>query len=328
MEPILSKQEIADLLSTLQEREPATESNFVSPGIPDTSVHHDIDIFHLYQDRIEPDRVPNFDIIAELFCEDYAARLSRCLQCSVDIMSISVDYQQFKTYLISEPNPGAIGVIKADPLQYGGLITFSPVLSFSLLELMLGGFPQAGSDHPDRAATKIELSILESLLVRGCEALQQALNPVVQIKAGLLKTTHDRRLVSLVNPDAELVICTFQIRTEQITESMQLVFPTQTFAPYQEPFENLLHLDNPDANNWFDPVSTTIESMPCNVTAQADIIDMTIKDLIALESGDVLLLNRHPAERLDLLVEGNIKFSGYQEIHNRKRYIHITGSTE
>ena len=328
MEPILSKQEIADLLSTLQQREPVAELSFGSTGLTDSFVHDDIDIFHLYQARVEPDRIPNFEIITELFSECYAASLSHCLQDSVTVTSVSVEYLQFSTYLVSEPHPGAIGVIKAEPLKYCGLITFSPDLAFSLLERMLGGNPRPDSIHPDRTTTKIELSVLMSLMTRGCEAFQQALGPIVQIKADLLKTTHDRRLVSLVNPDEELIVCTFQMQTENLSESMQLVFPAQTFAPYRETFETLLDLDNFDTDGWYTPVSNTVESMPCNVMAQADIIDMTIKDLIALETGDVLLLNRHPAERNDLLIEGKKKFSGYQEIRNRKRYVHITGSIE
>lgn len=328
MEPILSKQEIADLLSTLQQREPKPAANSVSIGLADASRSEDIDLFQFHTGRHEPDKIPNFDIILELFKEYYSSALSQFLQCSVDVTGSVIEYQRFNTYLVLESHPGAIGVIKAEPLKYGGLITFSPRLSFSLIEFMLGGSPQADSVQPDRAATKIELAILKSLMVHGCNALQQALLPIVQTQTDLIKTTHDRRLISLVNPDAELIVCTFQVATEHISESMQLVFPSQAFTPYREAFENLLHLDHFETSGWFEPVSSNIKSMACTVMAQADTIDMTIKDLLDLDTGDILMFRRDPEAHLDLLVEGQAKFSGYQELRNRKRHFHITAVTE
>lgn len=324
VEPILSKQEIADLLSSLHHHTPSTDSDRGQSSFADSFDHDDINLFHLYAGPGEPDTIPNFDLIMDLFGEYFTAALSQSLQCNIKITETSVTYQRFNTYLISEPNPGAIGVIKAAPLNYGGLITFSPHLVFTLIEMLLGGSPKPDSLQPDRTATKIELAILESLLTHGCKAFQQAIIPVVQIKAELVKTTHDRRLVSLVNPDAELVVSTFQIQSEHFSESMQLVFPTQTFLPFKESFENLLAIEDFDAHSWLDPVSASLESMACTVMAQVDVIDMTIRDLIALKTGDLLPMNWNPKGSLDLLVEGKKKFSGIQILRDRKRHIRIS----
>jgi flagellar motor switch protein FliM len=326
VEPILSKQEIADLLSTLQHRSPGAASGARISFEADASAYSEIDLFELHSSRYEPEKIPNFDIILELFGEYYSGTLTRFLPCSIEVTPTGIEYQRFNTYLVLESHPAAIGLIKTEPLKYGGLVTFSPQLAFTLLELMLGGVPDPDVQQPDRSATRIELSVLQALMERACSALQQALAPVVQIGAELVKMAHDRRLVSLVNADAELVVCTLHVHADQMSGSMQLVFPTRSFTPYREAFENLLHMDDFDAGGWFQPLSAAIDALPCTVMAETAAIDMTIRDLIDLKTGDVLMLPCKPGARIRLLVEGKQKFSGYQNIHNRKRYIHITKS--
>lgn len=324
MEPILSKQEIADLLSTLQHQPQAGGAAVDSGRFTDSSMYDEVNLFHRYGDRREPDALPNFELIMDLFGEYYSTALSRDLQCRIEVVAVSVTYQRFSTYIASDPPSGAIGVMKAAPLKYRGLVTFNSYLAFSLIELMLGGSPGSESQQPDRMATKIELSILESVMQSACHAFQQALMPVVPISAELVKTVHDRRLVSLYGQDTELLVCTLQVQAEHFSDSMQLVYPINTFSPYLESLENLLEIDGQENNSWLDPISATIGSTTCEVMAQADLIDMTIRDLIALQAGDLLTLNRNPLGSVDLLVEGKKKFSGLQFLQDHKRHIRIT----
>lgn len=322
MEPILSKQEISDLLSTLQQQSPFGGGSTGNSREPAT--YDEINLFQLTARRTAPETIPNFDLIMDLFGEYYGAALSALLQCRITITESRVTYQKFNTYLVSEPTPAALGVMSTDPLQFGGMIAFNTELAFTLLEFLLGGSPRPETPQPNRTATRLELSLLESLMINACDAFSQAILPIVQINADLVKTSHDRRLVSLVGPDTDVAVCTLTVESDHISDTMDMVFPVPSFTPYKELFENLLKMDTFDNRSWLEPVSASLRSTPCTVMAQTDVIDMTIRELIELKEGDILTLNHPPTARLDLLVEGKKKFSGLAMQRDRKRYVRIT----
>jgi flagellar motor switch protein FliM len=68
--------------------------------------------------------------------------------------------------MADKPNPGAIGILDMNPLKYGAMIILDPVLSFSVLEIMLGASADLQSLHLDRRLTALELTILKGILFR------------------------------------------------------------------------------------------------------------------------------------------------------------------
>ncbi len=177
---------------------------------------------------------------------------------------------------------------------------------------------------PDRKNTKIELGVLTSSMNFMCSDLDRAFKPITRINTKLVKTTNDPRLISFTNPDTDLIIYSFEVRIDQISGIMELVFPIEAFDPYRQSLMNLLHLDDLEGKGWSEIITENLGSMPVTVMAQTGLLDLTVKQLIELKVGDIVPIDHDPNTNLNVLVEGIMKFSGTPGQHDHRRSVRIT----
>ena len=324
MEPILSKQEIADLLQSLQ-KDTAEFSRQKSTGLygikPD---HSEINLFDLPtrdQDKIE---IPNFNLIIDQFQSVFSRSLAQHLQKTVTIDRIDFQSMSFRDHLALEDRYRPTAVLSLNPLNNGCLLTYDTHLWFLLLEILLGGLSPASITAPDRSPTKLEMTLLGSSMELACQALDRAFLPVLQINSRVIESISDPRLLSFTSPESIVVIHRFEVKIDEASGILELVFPFETLMPCREPLKKLTRLNNLSGKNWPDLIGDNLESMLITVMAQSCSIDLSIRQLMDLKVGDVIPIDRQPESSVEILVEGVAKFSGSPGQRNQKRNVRIT----
>ncbi len=324
MEPILSKQEIADLLQSLQ-KDGAVLSRQKSTGPHGlASDHLEINLFDLparVQEKIE---IPNFNLIIDQFQSVFSRSLAQHLQRTVTIDGIDFQSMAFRDYLSLEDRYRPTAVLSLNPLNNGCLLTYESHLWFLLLETLLGGLSPMGITAPDRSPTKLEMNLLGSSMELACQALDRAFLPILKISSRLIESISDPRLLSFTSPESIVIIHRFEVKINGASGILELVFPFETLMPCREPLQKLTRLDNLSNKNWPDIIGDNLESMLITVMAQSCSVDLSIRQLMDLKVGDVIPINREPESSVDILVEGVAKFSGSPGQLNHKRNVRIT----
>jgi len=326
VEPVLGKKEIANLLTAISKGWVSLDSDDdIQQPFLNTSP---IDLFNLNHAESEQFRIPNFDIILDIFCRSYSTSLTNTLQRTFSITRTSLESSEFKHFFKEKGNLGASGIIDMSPLKHGALLIFDPKLSFSLIEIMLGASVEMDSLRLERQLTTIELIVLKSLFADACRDLDKAFSQLLDLRSSLIKLENDARLVSIVEPDAEVIISTFMIKVGQLSGEMHLIFPFSTLEPLRDLLRELLNVSQVNASNWNDVIKEEILELPTVIKAQSGILNLSVSQLLELKEGDILDLNYNPNSPLKVLVEDQHTFYAVPGTHNGKKAISLTGMSK
>ena len=324
MEPILSKQEIADLLQTLQ-TDGAKIPRGEAPTLPKTdSYHTEISLFEPPVGKQQRAEIPNFNLIIDQFQAVFGRSMSQYLQKTVTLESLPPLTIPFKEYLTANPAHRPMGVINLKPLNHGCLLSYDSQLWFLLLEIILGGEDISAMNVVERSPTRLELNLLKSTIEIGCQALDRAFLPVMKISSSLIKTVHEPAKLSFASPDTVVLIHRFGVRIEEASGVFELVFVLDSLAPCSVPLQKLSQLNGADDQTWADLIAGNLDSMPLTIMARNCLIDLSIRELIGMKVGDVIPLAQKPDSSVDVLVEGVAKFSGTAGQKDHKKTLMIT----
>lgn len=327
MEPILSRQEITDLLCAIKEGQVATEA-----VVPEQSAKfanaEPINLLHMANKSSCQLRIPNFDIILDTFAQNYSTSLTNQLQRTFTISRIGIECTIFNEFMTAQKNSGAIGVISLDPLKYGSLFILDQQLSFTMLEIMLGASSDLDPLKLDRKLTTIELTILKSVMTKACEDLSKAMRPLINLNSSLIKVESNSRLVSITDPDAEVVVGRFKIQIGNLSGELKMLFPVATLEPLKERLKDLLSVRTSNFGEWSERIIDEILAMETSVIAQSGTITLPLSKVLSFKKGDVIPLDYDPNSPLKVLVEDNQKFFARPGISAGKRAISLTGVYE
>ena len=323
MEPILTKQQIADLLAAIR-------TGKVPLDLDDDGQDHflhctPIDLFHQTQRKEEQARIPNFDIILDNFCRNYSISLTNQLQRNFSITRTSMESCEYQEYLAKRKNPGAIGMLSMSPLLHNSLLVFDRQLSYSMIEVMLGASTELDPLQLDRALTTIELSILKTTMRDACMDIDKSFKPLVNLRSSLVKVENNTRLISITEPEAEVLVGTFHLKVEDLSGEIDLVFPAMTLDPLREKLRELLMVDVTTRDSWKESLENALKQTAVDIVAQSGTVTLAIDKILKLKEGDIIQLDYDPNTPLKILVEEQAKFTAIPGTSNGKRAIRITG---
>ena len=323
MEQILSKTEISELLKAIRDGR-------ISLDLDDREQEaflacRPINLFQLTRPDSELFRIPNFDIILDAFCRTYATSLTNLLQRNFTITRVGLESHEFQKFMADKHSPGAIGILDMAPLKYGALMIFDSALSFFMLEIMLGASIEIGSLKLDRRLTTIEMNILKKLLSDACHDLDKSFAQLLEMRCSLIKLENNARLVSIVEPDAEVIVGTFTVKVGEQSGLIYLVFPFATLEPLREALKQLLTIATTSQSTWQEVLEDEAAQVAATITALSGNITLSINQLLQLNAGDLLFLDYDPNAPLKVLVEDKLKFYAIPGTHNGKKAISLTG---
>lgn len=327
MEPILNKEQIAELLHAIKSGKVSTDLAGEKDGAFQANVSS-LNLFQMAGSTESQQRIPNLDIILDNFASNYGISLTNQLQRTVTIIRTEINTLEFQEYLISQKDAGAIGVLSLDPLKNGALMVFDSELCFSLVEIMLGASSEIAPLQLDRKPTTIELNVLKSSMIQACKDIDKSFTQVIELESSIVKVESNSRLVSIAEADADVLAGRFQINVGNLTGTFDLVFPVATLDPIRDPLRDLLTVKTVRQSGWQDLLLREINEMSTTVIAQSGTINMSVHKVMKLKKGDIINIDYDPNAPLKILVEENLKFFAVPGTVSGKRAIHLTGVYE
>ncbi len=323
MEPILTKEQIAELLLAIKSGQVSTDLS----GEDDTLFDNvePINLFQLGTGKDQQQRIPNLDIILDNFAQNFSISLTNLLQRTFHISRTSIEDMGFQEYLLSQKNAGAIGVLSLDPLKNGALMVFNGELCFSLIEIMLGASLEMAPLQLARKPTTIELNVLKSTMARACRDINKSFEQVIPIESSVLKVESNPRLVSIAEADAEILAGSFEVAVGELKGKFDIVFPVATLDPVREILRDLLTVRTVKQSGWYEILTRELEQMTTTIIARSGLVTMPVHKVMNLKKGDIIGLNYDPNSPLQVLVEDSQKFFAVPGSINGKKAIHLTG---
>jgi flagellar motor switch protein FliM len=316
---ILSQDEVDALLTGISQGDVPTGTD--KPKNTGEIVPYDL----TSQDRIIRGRMPTLEIINQRFVRSFRTTLSTQLRKVVDIGAASTDIVKFGEFLKTLFLPTSLHIFRMDPIRGQALLVLESNLVFSLIDAFLGGKGNQGIKIEGRDFTNIENRMIRKVVDAALADYEKAWGPVHPVSIRFSRSEINPQFVGIV-PSADLVVAmAFEIDMENSAGRLIICIPYGCLEPIRNLLQGGFQSGQPEVDlEWMERFRDRVREVPVNLSAELGQTKIKGKELLSLEVGDVLLLDRYATGELDVRVEGVLKLRGYAGIFKGNRAIKIS----
>jgi len=312
MDKILSQEEVNALLKGIEEGEVPT-----SPSEEDTASKSEPRKYDLTtRDRVIRGRMPTLEIINERFARMFQVTLSGMLKEMVDITLQYVEIKKFGEFIQKIPLPASINIFRMDPLKGFNLFVIDPRIVYLLIDNFFGGKGQTHVKIEGRDFTPIEQRVIGKIVDLAFHDLEKAWAPVHQIKISLNRREVNPQFATIVTSTEAVAVVEFNVEMNDVPGKMFICIPYPNIEPIKEKLQAGYQSDQYDVDNkWYERLRSNI--LECSVHVRVELGESTlrVKDVLNLNTGDIILLNKAMDENIIARVEGVPKFLGRPGIY-------------
>lgn len=328
MEKILSKEEISDLLSAVRHGDIDVESVGLEPGTETGASRVDAaQSCNLFKTSTTDDwKLKNYDLILDSFARNYGLALSTRFQRAVHMKLEAMESMPFDALLQRLSGRGAIGVLQLEPLIGGGLLIFDEQLSFSLVEMVLGGSSDDQTLVPSRSMSAIELNVIREVIALSCPELNKGFAQLEEISSSLVEVVSNLRLLNFVEAGVSVVAARFKVTIDSLEGDITLAIPHTALEPLQKKQQiKAVPVSAAQNSKWRSVVCSEMEHMEIELEAQLATLSLRVRDILNFQVGDVIDLGCKPDTPLKIMVEKRPKFLGMAGVQGGKKAIRVMG---
>ncbi len=335
MDDLLSDGEVSALLSELDvgmagagASEPSAS---VAAAVPEAGITVDeqgrkIKTYDFNRpNRFSKDHMRTLEMLHEIFSRGFTASVAAYLRTVAEIKVVSVTQKPFREYTMSLPRPDCIFVLKMEPLDGSFLLEINPELVLTLIDRILGG-PGKAPTAP-RELTLIEQSVIEKIVNRGLETLQEAWLKVGHFQPKLTGYETTAQFVQVVAPNEISAVIEFEVKVNEVTGKMSMCIPYVVLEPI---------IGDLSAQKWFtvgkkESTAETVESLTkvmreamMPIVVRVGSAQIAVQEMLRLRAGDVIRLNTSPHHEIEVLIEGLVKLKGRPGVSSKKKALQVT----
>ena len=321
-EEALSQAEIEHLLNALLSAEDAQPQ----PGRqapPEKVVLYDFK----RPERVGKDQMRALQSLHEGFSRNFAAKLSALIRSLVEVHLSSVDQMTYSEFVFGLEGPTCFNILKASPLDGYFLLDLSPEILFPLIDRLLGG-AKGGSTVQRRPLTEIERRLAGRVTRIFNEELENAWEGLTDLSLNVERVESNPQLAQVVPPNEVVVVLCFEASLFGSKGVMSLCIP----------YNSIEHVSSKlSANTWaaygqdHSTPSTrrliveNLQSARLAVSVELGRTTISTNDLIGLQVGDVIALEKPADAPMTLYIENAAKFHCSPGAVKGRKAVEITG---
>lgn len=263
--------------------------------------------------------------IHENFCRSLATYLAGNLHIAAEAKVLSTEQATYDEFIRSLPYPTILGIFQMAPLEGNALIEISPSLTFLMIERLLGG--QGLENSKNRDLTEIERKIIHSRLGKIVQLKGDSWMEIVEMKSQLIDMETNPQFTQIVAPNEMVVVVTMEVKIGESKGIINICLPYIVMKPILDKLNNLL-LFSSESKGLSDQekeiLRQKIEWAKVPIKVSMGNTTITVQDLLHLECGDVIPLDKGIKESLAVYVGNYIKFRGKPGLYGSKMAVQIT----
>lgn len=321
MNQVLSQNEVDALLSAVSDNGGGAQTGSPQAGGGLGVMQYDL----ANNDKIIRGRMPTLDIIHDRFIRLFRMNLSNSLRKMANISVNNTGPMKFSEFMNSLPLPSCLNILRLDPLRGAAVMVIESKLLYALVDSFFGGGEAPYTKIEGKDFTPIEIKIARRVVLNAIDDLEKAWEPVYPLKIGYSRTEINPQFVAVVPPSDVVIATTFDIELEKVSGTIKLVIPYATLEPIKSKLSVGFQSEQLEVDFiWINRIKEQIMQTTANINVKLGNADISVRDLMELEPGDIIQLNTDATLPLDVLVEGLPKFKGIPGLSKGNRAIKIT----
>jgi len=318
---ILSQKEIDDLLRALSTGEVKLEDL----NEPSEEVSYKSYDFRR-PNKFSKEQLRNLQALHSVFARILSNYLTGYLRANIQLEVESVDQITYEDFINSIPIPTVLTVFSLEPLKGTAIMQFDPMFLFPMLDLFFGG--RGDAPRILRDFTDIELTVARNLSEKILENLCIAWRDIVQVEAQIISLETNPRLHQIFSFNEIVALITMTVQIGDSTKGMiNLCLPYPLLVPLisQLSYHKNISSKDTEVNAQQNKKLRHWLGFPTlDITVIAGKTQITVRDFLQLQEGDVLLLDNRVDQDMDVYVGNLLKFKAQPGIHGNHLAVQIS----
>lgn len=259
--------------------------------------------------KFSKDQLRGLQRIHEQFCRAYSGLMSAKFRTRFDLQFQTIDQLTFGEFVRSLPNPSVLSVFNASPLPGSIVVQLTPDSAFIMHDRLCGG---RGLVYGfSRGLTDIEVAVFKRQVIASfAKILRDAWQDIEAIDFRLEQIESNPQFLQLASDRDVVVVVSLRFEFNEITDNFNICIPFRTIEPVlpkitqHRLFESLAPPDPEKIAQLKEKVKSVIIPVEVELGTAA----VTAGDLLSLEVGDVIELDRKRTENVDVKIGSLTKF--------------------
>lgn len=302
---ILSQNEIDALLSALSTGEVSAED------IKPEEETRKVKVYDFKRAlRFSKDQIRSLTRIHENFARMLTTYFSAQLRTYTQIEVASVDQIPFEEFIRSIPKMTLINIFEVTPLEGNILMEVNPNIAYSMLDRLMGG-TGANPTKVDNL-TEIETKVLMNLFEQSFDNLREAWSGIIEIDPHLAEMEVNPQFLQMISPNETVVVISFNIIIGESSGMINICIPHVVLEPIVPNLSVRYFMQTNKKEPTIEQsaaLQSGLKKAPLSVVAELGNGRMTVEELLYLEQGDVISLDRKIDEPLLIRVGDVPKFT-------------------
>jgi len=321
MADILSQEEIDALLDVVEDEGEEVLETSEDNLLPQRQVT-------LYDfkrpNRVSKEQLRAFRGVHDKMARSLASQISSIMRSIVEIQLHSVDQMTYGEFLMSLPNPTSFNVFSMKPLEGSGVIEINPSIAFPMLDRLLGG--KGEPYDASREFSDIELSLFETILRVMMSTLKEAWAPVMEIYPAIESKESSPNVVQIVAQNEIVVMVVMEIIIGHSSGMMNICYPVISLEPILPKLasRDLMLNETNSKKSRNKELQVLLGGAKVTVEANLGESELTLRDILELDSGDIIRLNTPADDTVILSIDGKDRFKGEIGLRRFRKSVQIT----
>ncbi|HLV31794.1 MAG TPA: flagellar motor switch protein FliM, partial [Chitinispirillaceae bacterium] len=275
-------------------------------------------------DRVSKDQMRTLQNLHDGYARQFSTTLTNFLRTFVEIELVSVDQLTYSEFVMSISNPSCIYVFKMEPLEGTAIIEINPSLVFFIIDRLFGG--QGRPSEQNRELTLIEQNVIIRIVERGLNDLKDVWEHIGIFSPKIEAYETNPQFVQIAPPGETVILISLEVRMQNASGLMSICFPYMLLEGV---------INNLSGENWISSQSSAtsetreileneLQDIELSLSTVIGKTALTIRDLLQLQKGDVLCLDKLYDSDLLVQIDGKTKMAGRSGLVGRKKAVKIT----
>jgi flagellar motor switch protein FliM len=260
-------------------------------------------------DKFSKDQLRAIQMIHESFARQVTTAMSTMVRSMVSAEIATVDQLAYDEFLRSMIQPTVIGILEMYPFSGNALIEIKPNLVFAIIDRMLGGRGEFSGKI--RELTDIERTVVERVIMRMLELLEEAWSTVVDVRFRYENLETNPFFVQICPATDMVLLVIMKLKVGDVEGMISICIPYFLMEPI---------MDKLSSQQWFastgrrsdegagELVRRHLDRVRVPVALELGHTVLSVSDILQVSVGDVIKLDDKVGDLLDVRVGNSVKF--------------------
>ncbi len=282
--------------------------------------------------KFTKEQLKKLDSIHSNYTRSLSSYLTGILRMFCQLSVTQLEEQRYHEFSNALPDAVMMGVVDLNIEDPGIpdttiIIEISRNMVFSIIDRLLGGSGEIVSI--EREFTEIELSLIENVLKNMVKLFKDAWKNYAEMDPQLAGIETNARLMQTISPDDIVLITVIDIEMRGISGNMSICIPAINLEEIikkmnARSIKSDKRLDGLKDSERRDIIFNSVKDSGLEMTATLGETELTLSDVLTLQPGDIIMLDKPITDVVDIKVGPKVWFRGKMGNYKKHKAVQLS----